>query len=320
MTEQKKAIKQFNKILDTIGCDMGSPDLRKDDVYETVLSDLISTALPMLEWKGLPESIDIRKFTLYRQMNGYSIFFRDKGSLYDSFGGIGGEPDAYYDPTIATIANPYLKLSKSFTIGKDCVLDRHDYLMTGLLPWHRLYASEITEAMMTIRLGLINARAEFIINAEDDSQATGAKEFLHTLMKGEELAFIANPSFLQKDSNQTLPYSQNSINTIRSGIEAIQYLYSKWSSGIGLETSFNIKREYVNTDQSSLGEDAIRPKMDLILESAKDTCKSLKAIFGLDVSVDFSSTWKKKVIEPEQEEKKDDTEREDKDKEDNVTE
>lgn len=288
----KQAIKYFDHILSTIGADVGAPDIDKKQVYDVLLSDLIETCMPMLEWKGLPDSIDIRKMTMYRQLTGYSVFYKDNGTLYDFFGGLGGEPDVYYDPTIATIANPYLKLSKNLLIGKECVLDRHDYLMTGLLPWHKLYAEEMAESFLTLRLGLINARAEYILSAEDDNEVQGAKAFLKALMDGKELAFITNPSFLQRNTTQTLPYSQVSINTIRSATESLQFLYAKWASGVGMSSSFNSKREYVAIEATTMGEDTIRPKTDIILDCAKKTAGELNRMYGLNVSVDFSSTWK----------------------------
>lgn len=288
----RTATKYFSKILSTIGADVGAPEIHKKDVYEIILSDLIETCMPMLDWNGFPDSIDIRKLTMYRQLNGYSLFYKDNGVLYDFFGGLGGEPDEYYDPTIGTIANPYLKLSKNLLIGKECILDRHDYLMTGLLPWHKLYAEEMTEALLTLRLGLINARAEYIISAEDDNENEGAKAFLKTIMDGEDLAFITSPSFLQRSTTQTLPYSQVSINTIRSATESLQFLYAKWASGVGMSSAFNSKREYVAIEATTMGEDTIRPKTDIILDCARKTASELNRMYGLNVTVDFSSTWK----------------------------
>lgn len=290
--KEKEITKYWNKLLGTMGADVGQPEIDKKMVYDILLSDMIQTTLPMLDWNGFPDSIDIRKFTMFRQMNGYSIFFKKDNILYDTFGGIGGEPDVYYDPTVATVSNPYLNYSASLSIGKDCVLDRHDYLLQGLLPWHRLFAEEMAEALLTLRIGLINARAEYIINAEDDNEAEGARAFLKALEDGVSLAFIVSPSFLQKTMTQTLPYSQTSINTIRSATESIQFLYAKWASGVGLSSSFNSKREYVAVEATTMGEDTIRPKMDMILECAKKTAENLNRLYGLNVSVEFSSSWK----------------------------
>lgn len=290
--KDKEIIKYWNKLLGTMGADVGEPEIDKKMVYDVLLSDMIETTLPMLEWKELPESIDVRKFTMFRQLTGYSLFFKKDGVLYDTFGGIGGAPDAYYDPTIGTIANPYLNYSANLAIGKECVLDRHDYLLQGLLPWHKLFAEEMAEALLTLRIGLINARAEYILRAEDDNEAEGARAFLKTLTDGVDLAFITNPSFLKKDDTQTLPYSQVSINTIRSATESVQFLYAKWASGVGLSSSFNSKREYVAIEATTMGEDTIRPKMDMILECAKKTASDLNRLYGLNVSVDFSSSWK----------------------------
>lgn len=293
MNEAKEATKYFDKLISSIGVGHGSPTepLTKEEIYDTILQDLIETSLPMISFHGFPDYLPLRSFNLYRQLLGYTLFSPYKGTYYAFIGGLGGTPDPYYEPTIATISNPALNYSASLTIGKDCVLVRHDPLMTGLLPWHRLYAYQMAEAFCTLRIGLINSRAEYIITAQDDNEKDGAVQFLHTLEDGNRLGHIVQSSFLSKDEVGTLPYSQNAINTIRSATETLQYLYSKWASGIGLQSTFNTKREYVSDKQSTIGDQVLKPKIDQILESAKTACKEINSLYGLNVSATLGDAW-----------------------------
>lgn len=293
MDGTKEAIRYFDHLLSSIGVGKGTPfsTITKEEIYHTILQDMIETSLPMISFHGLPPEIPLRSFNFYRQINGFSIFTFYKDKYYVFIGGLGGKPDPYYEPTIATIANPALDYNASLKIDTDCVLIRHDPLMTGLLPWHRLYAYQMAEALCTLRIGLINSRAEFIITAMDDNEKDGASQFLNTLEEGNRLGHIVSGSYLGKGEVNTLPYTQNAINTIRSATETLQYLYSKWASGIGLQATFNTKREYVSDKQSTIGDQVIKPKIDQILESAQIACKEINSLYGLNVTATLGDAW-----------------------------
>ena len=59
----------------------------------------------MFTWSGLPETIPCYMLEMYLQINGYAGICRVNGDLYAFYGGLGGEPDAYYQPTILTPSN-----------------------------------------------------------------------------------------------------------------------------------------------------------------------------------------------------------------------
>ena len=71
----------------------------------------------MFRWDGLPDTIPSRALELFLQTNGNVCFYKHSGDLYVFTGGMGGEPDVYYMPTVYTIANPALKLSKSLYLS-----------------------------------------------------------------------------------------------------------------------------------------------------------------------------------------------------------
>lgn len=290
-----RSLKEMNKIIKSIGTNGISFDCEtptKDDYYKTFLSDMVQTCIPMLEWKNLPDTIPDWQLNLYLQRYGFSIFTKHDGNYYVFYGGLGGVPNVYYQPTIATIANPYLKWSAQVELGKEAILMRNDRLRDGLLSWHSMYAYQMAEAMLSLRLGLVNSRAEYIISANDDSEAQGAKQFLDTLEQGIHLGSITHDTFLNSDTITTLPYSNASINTIRSGVEAIQYLYSAWARGVGIQSSFNTKREYVAIEATTQPEETVINRPYEMLKCAKDACKEINSLYSLNLSVDFGSIWK----------------------------
>ena len=53
-----------------------------------------------------------------------------------------------------------------------------------------------------------------------------------------------------------------------------------------------MKRESINSNEAQLNESALRPFVDIMLESRRKACDKLKEVFGIEWSVDFNSSWK----------------------------
>lgn len=265
----------------------------KEEVAKLFFDDMVQTSLSMFEWKGLPEGVDSHEIESYKQLYGCCLFAKHNGKYYVFFGNPAPPLDAYYHSTKFIVANPWLNLSKTYDIGKDSVIIKNDYLMEGLYEWHKYYAYLLAEAYMSMRIGLINSRSEFIIATDTDNEANGAKSFLEKLEKGESIGYILNDNMVNKEGLRTLQYGTGAINSIRSGVETTQYLYSQWARGIGLNSSYNIKREYVSATESATSVDTALPKVDQMLACAKHASEQINQLFGLHTSVDFSSVWKR---------------------------
>ena len=78
--------------------------------------------MAMFKYHNLPGTIPCYELENLLQKNGFACVAQVEGSLYAFDGGLGGEPDVYYRPTICTVANPALKLTRDFEIDKDCVI------------------------------------------------------------------------------------------------------------------------------------------------------------------------------------------------------
>ena len=74
----------------------------------------------MFEYTGLPETIPQKFLEAYVQSSGFAGIVKVRGELYAMWGGLGGVPDVYYQPTVLTVANPALHYDGSLEIGKDC--------------------------------------------------------------------------------------------------------------------------------------------------------------------------------------------------------
>lgn len=273
---------------------LGKPVNIKDKVggvrYYT--SQMLCRTQGIFEYENLPETIPARILELYLQTNGFALIAQHEGKLYAFFGGLGGMPDEYYQPTICTVANPALKLSRMYKIGEDSVLIRNDALMCGVLSMFNRYSTLIAENDVTIRIAEINARLVNLISAPDDQTYASAKTYLEHVEDG-DLGVIAENAFL--DGIRSQPYaSSGSTNNITQLIELQQYLKASWMNDLGLSANYNMKREAINSGEAQLGEDSMMTLIDNMLRERVEGIERVNEMFGTDIRVKLANVWEKK--------------------------
>lgn len=256
---------------------------------------MLNRTQAMFKWSGLPDSIPARILELYLQINGNVCFYRYNSELYVFTGGLGGEPDVYYRPTLYIIANPALKLTKSLRIGIDCVVMPNDSLYVGLLPMYNRYAACMVENELSMRLAIINSRIVDLISAPDDRTRASAEKYLSDITDG-KIGVIAENAFL--DGIRAQPYGNTSnSNVLTNLIEMEQYLKASWFNDLGLNANYNMKRESLSTAESQMNNDALLPLVDNMLECRKLAARDVNSMFGTDISVSLSSSWQDNQLE-----------------------
>lgn len=302
MTDTKK-IKQFNRYVDLLGGrPLDSPPDR-NTIHSLIFADMMNRTSQMFEYEGLPDTIPARDLELILQLTGYAFIDQVNGDLYALTGGLGGESESpYFEPTWITIANPALKYNATRKIDIDGVLIRNDSLMYGIRDINDLYSWYMTDAFLTLRMALINARSEYIINVTDDSSEKGAEAFLKSLENG-DLSFTQTVGFDDSLSFKTLPYSQHAMENIKSAIEAIQYLQGSWFRKLGLVQVFNMKREYVSEGETEMSEDSLDSLPIDMLECRTKAIEKVNAMFGLNIKVRLGKAWRVNTIMEDQKDK-----------------
>lgn len=291
------------------GLQLGPVDFRKKkDRVGYFVRKLLNLCSSMLEFENLPETIPERDFKRLLQVHGYALGPDPRkipdGRPYMFFGGLGGPPDVYYDPTIATIANPALNWSAQLDIGTECVLIRHDEWQEGLLPIIRPYATLAAETELSMYIALINSRIPVLVSANDSRTFESAKDFLKA-MEGGDLALIFETKL--QDAIRTSPYSQASARTFTDLIEISQYLKATLYNDLGINANYNMKRESLSMTESQMNDDALLPYIDGVIHSIQTGLDRYNELYGFDIKVKKGSAWAYREIE-EQEQHDEDAE------------
>lgn len=266
----------------------------KSKVFENYCKYTFTRTQSMFTYEGLPDTIPVQWLESYLQRNGSCCIAEHDGKLYVLLGNAGGELDEYYQPTTYTVANPALKLSKTYNIGVDCVYCRNDYDAVGLVPLVSRYCGLMTENLLTVRITDINMRMMNLLSAPDDNTLQSTKQYLKDLEAG-KLGVVGETPFFEGLKLQSKGVGNGDY--MIQFIELQQYLKGSMYNELGINANFNMKREALSGQEVALNDDALMPLIDDMLKQRRAMCDELNQMFGLNVSVDYGSTWHSNVVE-----------------------
>lgn len=254
----------------------------------SIIGYMLSRTQSMFRYEGLPDTIPQRNLELYLQVNGNTCIAEHNGEMYAFVGGLGGEPDPYYMPTLYMVANPALNLSKDYHIGENCVVIPNDSMYMGLLPLFSRYASGIVESELTLYIALINTRLVDLISAGTDRTKIAVDKVIADVEAG-KLSAVLDKGL--DGVIKAFPYADQNGKTLTDLLEVIQYQKASWYNEIGLNANFNMKRESLNSGETGLNDDVLLPLVDDMLACRRKGLEKVNDLFGLDITVSLASSW-----------------------------
>lgn len=276
--------------------DVSSQDLSLDKLSEYYIKDTLIRTQKMFKYNNLPKTIPKEQLELLLQRNGYAVITKVDDELYAFYGGLGGEPNAYYLPTIATVANPALKFSKSMVIDKECVVIKNDVMFMGLMPLIESTSYLLAQADISFKYALINGRMKAIVTAPNDETKASLDEMFRQIEKGSSLKVVVDDDLMNE--LKVSPYGSND-----NGIDIIelkQYIIGSFYQKLGIQSNFNMKREALNSAESALNDDILYPLIDEMLEERQKGVEKINELYGTNISVELSSIWKQLRDQEEQ--------------------
>ena len=265
----------------------------KKAMLDLAISQMLNKTLKIFKYNNLPDTITDKDIEIYNQVGGFSIWTLVDGKLYVFQGGLGGEPNQYYLPTKAIVANPYLRFNKTLDIDVNCVVMLNDYLYQGFMPLFNKYGSMLVEAELSLKNAIINARVPALVQADNDNTYKSAVEFFNKIVLGEEYGIISSKEFF--DGIKTHDFYKQAY--IKDLIESIQYIKGSWYNEIGLNAQFNMKRESINEAEAAMNEDILYPTIDTMLQCRKNAIDKINNMFGTEINVELESVWKQNDIQ-----------------------
>lgn len=287
--QQAKAIARYNDYLVQLGIAGATPfDFKKKQAnIGATMGYMLGKTVRMFEYEGLPETIPARILEQMLQAYGYIGIGKHNGELYAYYGGLGGEPDVYYRPTLFVVANPAQNFSAEWVIDEEVALIFNDPYLQGMLPMYNKYATLLTENEITLRMALINARMQKALVAPDSNTYKSMCAYIDKLLEGDLAVISDNP--LISESKSLLPAENTSylINTT----QVLQYLKASWYNEIGLDDNWNMKRESVYSAEAEMNQGSLMALVDAMLKEREEGLERVNALWGTDITVRLAHLW-----------------------------
>lgn len=261
----------------------------KDTAVLSFIENTLAKSASMFTYDGLPDTIPAVELERMLQTNGNAFITKVGNDLYALSGAKGGEPDVYNRPTIYTVANVALKLSKNYNIEKDGVLIENDSNGNGLLPIISKYAVLYVDGLISLNTATVLSRITMLISASDDKTKESADAFINKIVDG-DFSVIGENAFFKGVNLQTPPTTNG--NLITQLIENIQYIRAQMYNEIGLNANYNMKRERLNLGEVSMNVDVLLPYVDNMLAHRQKAIDKINEMYGTEISVHLGSSWK----------------------------
>lgn len=294
---------------------IGDPNFNRDKnkIFRCLINDMLKRTMGMFEYKNLPETLSARSIEKYLQGSGTCLVVevtedmitnpkaKGKAGLYAFPCKAGGILDENYLPTKAIVTSPYFGFSGEFDLTKDeAVYMWNDSLLEGLSKLFSLYASELTDNIMTLHFQEVHNRILTIIKALSEDDKKDAKEFFTSYEDGAFVALMTEQ--LMNGINppdKSEPFKGSANTSIKDTLEARQWLLAHWNIAISLNDNYNMKRESLNENETESNNDVLTPLVDDMMKVRKyHNMEELYRVFSkyfVDAKpeVEFGSSWKR---------------------------
>ena len=257
----------------------------KKQINKAVRDYLFATAMTMFKYDGLPDNVRPEDLERMLLENGELIFTKWHDDFYIfQFTGAGkqnylGEWDSYQ------VNNPYINCNAVFT-DKDAVRVRNTDNAVSLAGMLDMYSELLSESYITLNMSDVNARLSFLISAGDNATKASAELFLKQVYDGKQ-GIIGSQPLLESLSVNPLAEHRD----FQSVIELNKFYYSDFFQKIGLTNLYNNIHDRISATETEFTATSIYPFVDNMKKNREAAIEKINQLFGLDVSVEFTSSW-----------------------------
>jgi hypothetical protein len=258
----------------------------KNKINSYISDYLFNNALSIFRYDGLPDNVkavDLEKNLL---RFGKILFTRWHDEYYIFSYSDTGKQNYLGEYTHYQVNNPYIQCNEIFSDDNAVRIfntDTHEPLINLM----GMYSELLTENYISLNVKNINSRIPFLISARDSSTRQSAEIFLRQIYDGKQGIIAEQPIF---DSLNVNPLSDKA-NDLTQLIELNKFFYSDYFQKIGLTNLYNNIHDRISATETEFTATSIYPYVDNMKRNRNMAVEKINSMFGLSVSVEFSSSW-----------------------------
>ena len=258
----------------------------KNKINSYISDYLLNNALSIFKYEGLPDNVkavDLEKNLL---RFGKILFTKWNNEYYIFSYSDTGKQNYLGEYSHYQVNNPYIQCNEIFSDDNAVKIfntDTHEPLINLM----GMYAELLTENYISLNVKNINSRIPFLISARDSSTRQSAEIFLRQIYDGKQGIIAEQPIF---DSLNVNPLSDKA-NDLTQLIELNKFFYSDYFQKIGLTNLYNNIHDRISATETEFTATSIYPYVDNMKRNRDKAVEKINSMFGLSVSVEFSSSW-----------------------------
>ena len=262
---------------------------RNTALVEYYTKYLLEKAISVFKFDGLPETWARNYFEYVLFGYGHiAVINTDKYGVIPQMSGLTGY-NVFYQPTIATIANPLLDGLKTLEIGTQCEIIKLQPNYSGVMDIVTTYADLMALCVETAGINLLNSKMSYIFFSQNKASAETFKKLYDKVASGEPMA-VLDKSLLDDEGNPAWTmFTQNvGQNYITDKIlNDLQTIEDQFNTDIGIPNANTQKKERLIVDEVNANNTDTNAKVSLWLETMRYDIEKVNRMFGLNLSVSY---------------------------------
>ena len=257
----------------------------KNKINSYISDYLLNNALSIFKYDGLPENVkavDLEKNLL---RFGKILFTKWHDEFYIFSYSDTGKQNYLGEYTNYQVNNPYIQCNEVFSDDNAVRIfntDTHEPLINLM----GMYSELLTESYITLNMADINSRIPFFISARDNATKASAEIFVKQILDGKQGVIAEQPLFESLKINPLTDHEN-----ISQIVELNKFFYSDYFQKIGLTNLYNNVHDRISATETEFTATSIYPYVDNMKRNRDIAVEKINAMFGLSVSVEFSSSW-----------------------------
>ena len=257
----------------------------KNKINSYISDYLLNNALSIFKYDGLPDNVkavDLEKNLL---RFGKILFTKWRNEFYIFSYSDTGKQNYLGEYTSYQVNNPYIQCNEIFTDDNAVRIfntDTHEPLINLM----GMYSELLTESYLTLNMADINSRIPFFISARDNATKASAEIFVKQIQDGKQGVIAEQPLF---DSLNINPLTDHE--NIAQIVELNKFFYSDYFQKIGLTNLYNNVHDRISATETEFTATSIYPYVDNMKRNRDIAVEKINTMFGLSVTVEFSSSW-----------------------------
>ena len=257
----------------------------KNKINSYISDYLLNNALSIFKYDGLPDNVkavDLEKNLL---RFGKILFAKWHDEFYIFSYSDTGKQNYLGEYTNYQVNNPYINCNEVFTDDNAVRIfntDTHEPLINLM----GMYSELLTESYITLNMADINSRIPFFISARDNATKASAEIFVKQILDGKQGVIAEQPLFESLKINPLTDHEN-----ISQIVELNKFFYSDYFQKIGLTNLYNNVHDRISATETEFTATSIYPYVDNMKRNRDTAVEKINSMFGLNVSVEFSSSW-----------------------------